>query len=296
MGTRCSVGFVAEDVCVASEFESSVLRWVKEFERRYSRFNPASLVSRINNSAGESWIEIDEEADEIFRLADQAYRLTDGVFDPSALPLVQVWDYTKKHAVLPDSAEIERARNFVGWNRIDRRPGHVRLAEKGMGIDLGGLCKEFAVDRISEMAGSFGINRIMVDLGQDIRVRGTAPEAGKWLVGLENPFRPGACWITAAINDCAVASSGAYFRSFTLAGKTFGHIIDPRTGYPADNECRSTTVIAPTCWFSGVLSTASFILGPALGIGLIQNSSAEGCIITEDQCFSTINFGLYLVV
>jgi thiamine biosynthesis lipoprotein len=99
-----------------------------------------------------------------------------------------------------------------------------------------------------------------------------------------------------AVRDRAVAGSGAYLRHFEAGGRTYGHIIDPRTGYPVDNGCRAVTVIAPTCTEAGVLSTAAFVLGPQEGLALIESHyGAEGCVWTERELMTTGGFDDYLI-
>ena len=296
MGSPCAIGYVPHPHDDQHGFESEVVQSIRDFETRYSRYCPTSLINRINAQAGGAWVDVDPETEAVFALADQAYQITEGIFDPSALPLIQIWDYKKIHDVMPDGNDVDRARHLVGWNRFERRSGSVRLPEKGMGIDVGGICKEYAVDRTVEMAVQRGVGQIIVDFGQDIRVHGEAPGTGTWRIGLENPFQMGSCWTTLAIKDGAVASSGSYYRNFTLGEKAFGHILDPRSGYPAETDSCSVTAVAPTCWFAGVLSTAAFILGPDEGLRLIENNPpAEGCILTNSGCFTTKGFETLLI-
>ena len=296
MGSPCAIGYVPRSDDDPHGFESEVVQWIRNFEIRYSRYCPTSLICKINAQAGGTWVDVDPETEAVFALVDQAYQITEGIFDPSALPLIQIWDYKKNHDELPDDIEVDRARHLVGWNRFERRSGSVRLPEKGMGIDVGGICKEYAVDRTVEMAVQRCFGQIIVDFGQDIRVLGEAPETESWRIGLENPFQPESCWTTLAIKEGAVATSGSYYRNFALGEKTFGHILDPRTGHPAESQCCSATVVAPTCCLAGVLSTAAFILGPDEGIRLIENNGpAEGCILTNGGCFTTKGFETLLI-
>ena len=296
MGSPCAIGYVPEPNNDPHGFESEVVQWIRNFETRYSRYCPTSLISRINSQSGESWVDVDPETEAVFAMVDQAYQITEGIFDPSALPLIQMWDYKKNHDSMPNDNEVNRARHLVGWNRFERRSGSVRLPEKGMGIDVGGICKEYAVDRVVEIAVQRGFSKVIVDFGQDIRVHSETPECEDWRIGLENPFKTGSSWVTLAIKSGAVATSGSYYRNFTIEGKKFSHILDPRTGRPAESQCCSVTVVAPSCCFAGVLSTAAFILGNEEGIRLIEhNRPAEGCILTDSGCFTTTEFGSYVI-
>jgi thiamine biosynthesis lipoprotein len=137
---------------------------------------------------------------------------------------------------------------------------------------------------------------VLVDFGQDIRVQGCPADKPAWYIGLQDPADPARCWCGLAVKNQAVATSGDYFRSFTRNGKRYGHIIDPRTGYPVNNTCRAVTVIAPSCTVAGVLSTTAFVLGPQDGLGFISNFfGAEACVVTERGTFNTRRFQSYVV-
>jgi thiamine biosynthesis lipoprotein len=271
------------------------LHWLAEFEARYSRFLPDSLICRINDSAGVAPVPIDEETDGLFRLCDWFFWSTAGAFDPTMLPLIRLWDYNVKHDHAPEDSEIRAARALIGWDRVVRGRGTVYLPAHGMGIDLGGIGKEYAVDRVLEMGRDWGFRDLIVDFGHDLRVSGEPPEKGAWRIGLEDPFDPGRCWAGVALRDRAVCSSGDYLRKFELNGRRYGHILDPRTGYPVDNGCRSATAIAPTCTAAGILATTAFILGAEKGLELLNTTyQAEGCICTEQGTFQSRRFDAYL--
>ena len=166
-----------------------------------------------------------------------------------------------------------------------------------MEIDLGGLGKEYAVDRLMAMARERGINNVLIDIGQDLRVSGHNLLKDAWYIGLEEPENPGTCWTCLRLTDHAVATSGDYFRSFSVGGRRYGHILDPRTGEPVSNGCQAVTVIAPTCTMAGVLSTAAFILGPDDGLKLIQShGNAEGCITTDSARYQTRRFSSHVPI
>jgi thiamine biosynthesis lipoprotein len=164
-----------------------------------------------------------------------------------------------------------------------------------MGIDLGGIGKEYAVDQLLEMCRSFGIENVMIDIGQDIRVAGRAVGKDAWYIGLEEPEHAGECWTAVRLTDHAVATSGDYVRSFTIDGRRYGHILDPRTGLPVRNGCQAVSIIAPTCVMAGVLSTAGFILGAEQGLELIRRQGGvEGCITTQNARHQTRRFSSYV--
>jgi thiamine biosynthesis lipoprotein len=296
MSTVCRVNIRTLNPTLAQDFQGQVLRWVAEFEARYSRFIPDSIIGCINAAAGKHWVEVDAETDRMLSLCQEVVFFTRGAFDPTALPLIRLWNWKAQPPVVPDAATIRAAQELVGWRKIQRRPGAIFLPVPGMCLDLGGIGKEYAVDQVVQMALARGIEHVLVDFGQDVRVHGQPPEQGAWHIGLEDPLHPGKCWAGVAVSDHAVATSGDYLRNFFYQGRRYGHIIDPRTGQPVDNGCLSVSVIAPSCTMAGVLSTTAFVLGPREGLELIQlNPGVEACITTHETRYTTRKFYAYVV-
>lgn len=296
MGTRCRVLFAVASRAVALEFRTWLMDWLADYESRYSRFMPTSLISEINRCAGEREVATDEELESLLTLCDWYHRLTQGIFDPTSLPVLKLWDYHAPHAVLPSPDDVREARTKVGWSRVRRRAGALLLPEKGMAMDLGGIGKEYAVDRVLETALQRGVDHIMVDFGHDLRVHGSPPEGGPWRIGLEYPMDPGRCWAGVAVDNRAVATSGDYHRNFTLGGKRYGHIVDPRTGFPVSNGCRGVSAIAPTCTEAGMVATTAFVLGPDEGIRFVERCAhVDACIWTDEYRIQTRGFDDYLL-
>jgi len=291
LGSPCRVRFAAPP-SAAKTLPDAILQWVAQFEARYSRFIPTSLVSRITAAAGREWVETDPETDQLLALCHEAHFITRGTFDPTALPLIRLWDWKANPAVLPDEAAIAAAKQKVGWRKVQRAPGKVFLPEPGMALDLGGIGKEYAVDQVAQLAVHSGATSVLVDFGHDVRVHGPPPDKKPaWHIGLEDPMQPGRCWTGLAANNQSVATSGDYLRNFVHAGKRYGHILDVRTGRPVANGCRAVSVIAPTCTIAGMLSTTAFVLGPEEGLRLLDATyQAAGCIVTESRTFASRRF------
>jgi thiamine biosynthesis lipoprotein len=294
MNTLCRVHFRTTSASLARQLKNEVLQWVSWFEARYSRFIPDSLIGRISAAAGKTWVDVDPETDALFNLCQEMIFFTRGVFDPTSLPLIRLWNWKANPPVLPDTAAIEAARELVGWRRIQRKPGSIFLPREGMCLDLGGIGKEYAVDRVLTLVLQRGVQNVLVDFGADVRVHGEPPEQGAWHIGLEDPKNPGHVWTGVAVANHAVATSGDYLRHFMHQGRRYGHIIDPRTGHPVNNGILSVSVIAPHCTVAGILSTSVFVLGPKEGTDLISLCpGAEGCITTETNRFQTKGFHAY---
>lgn len=297
MGTPCEVQYATDDVAVAERFERAARSWVNAFEAKYSRFRPDSLISRINAASGRDWVEIDADMEQLLKLCDSLFFLTQGILDPTTLPLMRIWNYKAEAPVVPTETAIAAARRLVGWPKVQRRPGKLFLPEAGMALDFGGFGKEYAVDVVAQIAIDHGITNVLVDFGHDIRVIGRPPGRPAWHIGLEDPRKPGASGQSVAVvGSKGIASSGDYLRGFIVGGKRYGHIIDPRTGRPVANGCIQATVISGTCLHAGILSTTAFVMGVPQGIEFIQGfPGSEGMIVTEYARAQTRGFFNHVV-
>jgi FAD:protein FMN transferase len=296
MATDCEVQYTAPaGDAQASRFEAAAEAWVHAFEAKYTRFRPTSLISRINDAAGKEWVPVDTETEGLLSMCDTLHFMTRGILDPSALPLLRIWNWKAVPPVIPSAAAIAEARRLVGWSKVRREPGRVFLPERGMALDFGGFGKEYAVDIVSLIAKDHGIGDSMVDFGHDIRAAGAPPGRPAWHIGLEDPLKPGSWWSSIGLTGKSIASSGDYIRCFTVEGKRYGHIVDPRTGWPVANGCIQATVIADTCLQAGMLSTSAFVLGIEAGLELIRSCpGAEGIIITAKERAQTRGFFNYV--
>ena len=295
MGTQCEIQYRAHDVAAGKAFVSEATAWVAAFEAKYSRFRADSLISRINAAAGRDWVEIDADAGRMFALADQIHVLSRGIIDITTLPLLRLWNCKAATPRVPTSDEVRATTAKVGWARVRREPGRIYLPETGMGLDLGGFGKEFAVDRVAEIARSHGIANALVDFGHDVRVRGAPADAPCWTIGVEDAGRLGGIRCRLSMNVGAVATSGNYLHFFEAEGQRCGHVIDPRTGYPVSGECHSVTAIAGSCLEAGLLATTAFVLGPEEGRALIEEYfGAEGIIHCDKRELKTTGFHRYV--
>jgi thiamine biosynthesis lipoprotein len=208
---------------------------------------------------------VDAETEALLDLAEDLHHLTEGILDPTMLPLIKVWDWKIIHEKLPARSEINEALALTGFTKIQRQPGKIRLPKDGMGLDFGGFGKEYAVDQLADIAGQFGIQDLLIDLGRDLFGKGGNGQHPFWHVGIEDGRNPGQCWGGLAVSNYAVAASGDYARRFEYDGVCYGHILDPRTGWPVANGMRAVTVVAPTCLQAGIYSTTLFVLGTKEG-------------------------------
>jgi FAD:protein FMN transferase len=294
LGSDCELFFAADTVEQAQRFAGSALAWIATFEARHSRFLPDSELSLINLNAAKGFTSICAETELLLDLCDQVHFATQGAFDPTSLPLSELWSWRQRSAApaVPTAEEIAAAKAHIGWKRVQRAQGKVLLPEPGMKLDFGGVGKEFAVDSLLRVALGCGIQHVMVDLGGDIAVHGEPPEGGGWYVGLEDPLDNNKCYCGIRLRSgAAVASSGDYRRCFQHQGTTYGHIIDCRSGWPVAHGTRAVSVIAPRCTQAGLLSTAAMILGGQAAIDLLDRTpGVQGCVWHLGRILETRGF------
>ncbi len=294
MGTNCRALFHSNSRQAATDFSLATTQWVADFETKYSRFRDDSMISGINRLAGICEMEIDLEASHIFDLCGELFFASGGLLDATALPVMELWNLGSPPYRIPDDNEIAEALDLVGWGKVERSSNGIYLPITGMKLDIGGFGKEFAVDRVSEIAVQLGIESFLIDFGRDIRLGEPPPRLDFWNVGIADPANPHQSNGTLHLHSKAVATSGNYIRNFEHEGKTYGHIIDPRSGRPIARSTLTATVIANTCIEAGRLSTTACILGLEEGLESIESSYAsEGTISYNNKLLTTSGFYEY---
>ncbi len=289
LGTVCEVQFRTESVEAAKDYRKAALGWLREFEARWSRFKPESLLCRINAEAGRRAVEVSEEDEEILRLCDHTYRVTDGLNDPTSLPMTTLWDEAGKRNCLPSEEKVLEAKELVSWPSVEWGSGEVFLPEKEMALEIGGFGKEYAVDRLIGEAKRFGIKDCLVDLGRDVAAIGTPPQGEAWVLGVEDARVENGSAYRLAVSGKGLATSGNGRRFRMIGGEKFGHIIDVRTGRPAETEVLTSSCLADDCLTAGLLATTSCVLGLAAGMELIDRKFGVEAILqgSSETLFSS---------
>jgi len=296
MGTVNEIIFSAHSTARAMEFREAIFDWLADFEFKYSVYIDNSFISEINRQAGRAAVLVDPMTDELLALCHWYNWKTRGLFDATAGPLLNLWSFHRKHDVLPSGDEIERARARVGWEHVERSEGRVRLGYEGMILDFGGIGKEYAVDCLIQMAPTFGVANMLVNLGRDIKAIGSPPEGGPWRIGLELPDGTNRCWAGVGLDHIAICCSGHYARCFFLNGIRYSHIINPQTGYPSTVDCEAVWVLSPSCVEAGILSTTSALLESDDALRLIgADVGASGCYWKKGGRYETRMFDSYII-
>ena len=221
-----------------------------------------SEISVVNRDGGGV---VSEETAAMIRGALTLYEETDGAFDLTVYPLMDLWGFVSKEYHVPTEEELAETMKRIGADRVvlDDATRHVELGE-GQAIDLGGIAKGFSSQRLMELFRSYGVESAIVSLGGNMQCLGTKPDGSAWRIGVKDPFNPdfGLSAIVKIV-DKAVITSGGYERYFVdeASGVTYRHIIDPSTGYPAESGLSSVSIVTADGMLGDGLSTALYIMG-----------------------------------
>ncbi len=252
---------------------------VARIEAKYSRYRTETLVSRINAAAGGDFVAIDAETEGLLDYADACWRQSAGLFDATSGVLRRAWRFDAGR--VPTERELAPLLALIGWDRVERSPGRVRLASPGMELDFGGFGKEYAVDRAALVLREAGIESAVVSLAGDVVVLGPQPGGEAWRVGIHHPRRAGAVVATLPIASGALATSGDYERFIEVDGARHCHILDPRTGLSA-RGFQSVSVLAPTCLVAGSTTTIAMLKGPDSGLAWLAELGLQYLAVLED--------------
>ena len=266
MASDCEVRIAAVSATRAQTLAALAIAEVRRIETTYSRYRSDSVVSRINAAAGSGEpVSIDAETAQLLGFAAQLFALSDGLFDATSGVLRQVWDF--KSGRKPSHAQLAEVLPRIGWNHVQWNDQTARLALPGMELDFGGFGKEYAADRAATLLAGEGVQHGLVNLGGDIRVIGPQADGSPWLMGIRHPRearaaqRDNAVIASIPISSGALATSGDYERFFVADGQRLCHILNPKTGWPAQHW-QSISVIAPVCVAAGAISTTAMLKGP----------------------------------
>ncbi len=258
MASPCELRIQGNDERVMRGAARAAIDEVLRIEKKYSRFDRGSIVSRINGAAGSGRsIEVDDETASLLDFAARLFALSGGRFDITSGVLRRAWDF--RAARVPTPAEVDSLLPLVGWQRVEWHGRRIALPRVGMEVDFGGFGKEYAADRAAEVLLREGVAHGFVNLGGDIRVVGPPAEGPGWRLGIRHPRRPGAMLRTLELRTGALATSGDYERFFEADGQRYCHLLDPRTGWPVAHW-QSVSVLAPTCAAAGAACTIAALL------------------------------------
>ncbi|MEO0032573.1 MAG: hypothetical protein RIS94_2331 [Pseudomonadota bacterium] len=257
MASPCEIKIETDDPALAARLGAIGEAEARRIEQKYTRYRPTGIVAQINGAKGAS-VDVDEETAGLIAYAAQVHALSEGRFDITSGVLRRVWTFDGSDRV-PSRAQVAKVLPLVGWDKVRWEAPRITLPA-GMEIDLGGIAKEYAVDRVALAIRREADVPALVNFGGDLATTG-AKSDGRWRIAIESLDPAKVTGGVLHIADGAIATSGDARRFLLKKGKRYSHILDPRTGFPVEDPPRSVTVAAKTCLQAGTLSTLAMLQG-----------------------------------
>lgn len=262
MGTYVHVVLVTADSAAAAPDAAAALRVFARTDSLMSNWTTTSEVARINREAAAATVTVEPEVARVLALSMEVWRQSAGAFDITVEPLVRAWGFLGGTPHVPTPAEAAAAARHVGGRHLRFHPAArtIRFDEAGVRIDLGGIAKGYAVDVAAESLRARGVRDALVDLTGNMRAMGRPAGGPGWRIGIRDPRDRMPYFARLQLRDEAISTSGKYEQYVTAGGRTFGHIMDPRTGQPAEGLI-SVTLVSPSALTCDAWDTPLFVLG-----------------------------------
>lgn len=264
----------------------------KKYDTMFSRTNPESEISKINNSKGEA-VSVSEDTTTIIKKGIYYSEMSKGAFDISIGSVSSLWDFKTEDPSLPSKKALTDATSHVNYQNIVVSGNTVRLADPNMLLDVGAIAKGYIADRVKEYLEDNGVKHATINLGGNVQTIGTKPDGSPYNIGIQKPFDESGQAITSVkVKDQSVVTTGTYQRYFEKNDIMYHHILDPKTGSPCENNLQSVTIITDSSLTADALSTTCFLLGLDKGMNLIdQLKNVDAVFITDnDELHYSKNF------
>lgn len=278
MGTRYHITVVDVPAQLhRAQLQQLIDRELKAVNQEMSTYIPDSELMRFNRAPVSEEVEVSEHLAQVVGLSLDIYRQSQGAFDITVGPLVDLWGFGPEPQAdkVPSDEAINKLTQVLGSDALSVRDNPPRLEKsRPVAIDLSAIAKGHGVDRVAELLHSHDIENYMVEIGGELRTLGTNPKGERWSIGIESPNAAGRVVQRAIhVSGKAVATSGDYRNYYEYDGKRYAHSIDPRTGRPLEHKLASVTVIADTCAEADGLATALNVMGEAAALALAEREN-----------------------
>ena len=283
MGTSYTVTCVVCDAGLEAVLHEAIRTLLEEINGELSNWKPESWVSRFNRNEGSEPVSVPPHALEALRMALLLAKRTDGVFDPTISPLIDLWGFgsVKARTDIPTPLEIQDALSRCGYQKLVFEAGKLAKRDPDIQLNLSAVREGLAADAIAACLDREDVQGYLIDVGGKIRSRGTRMDGKPWQVEIARP-NPGKVnsplLPNIVLRDDSLSTSGIYVHYFERNGRRYSHLLDPRTGEPIDNGLLSVTVRSPSCLLANGLSAASCILGAKAGMELIESFPQVGAL------------------
>lgn len=282
-GTVYSVTYSNPENKDLSEQISNALKAV---DNSLSMFNKQSTIAKVNNN---QHVVLDSLFLAVWDKGQYVSRCTDGAFDMTVAPLVDLWGFGLKNREAVTDAEVDSIRQYVGYEMIELVDGEFQKAYPQMRIDAGAIAKGFACDVVADTLEAYGCTDFCIEIGGELVVKGRNPKGVNWHIAINKPVEDSTCvngeiQEVVELTNCGMATSGNYRNYYELGGKKYSHTIDPRTAYPVRHNLLSTTIVAEDCMTADAWATACMVAGLEKAKEWINSrSDIKGYLIYEED-------------
>jgi thiamine biosynthesis lipoprotein len=260
---------------------------IEELEKMLSVHLEGSDLAKVREEAGYSAVKVHPETMEVMEAAIQYAEFSEGLFDPTAGPLIELWGIDPPEGHVATEDELAEILPLIDYQKVlvDGEAGTIYLQDEKMIADLGAIAKGFIADKVKEQLVDAGVTSGIINLGGNVLLVGGKPDGSDFRIGVQDPDSLRGEYLgIVSLKDESIVTSGDYERFFEADGKKYHHILDPYTGFPAENSLRSVTIISPNSTDGDALSTTCFLLGLDKGIKLIRRMpSIDAIFVTEDD-------------
>lgn len=285
MGTTYSVKIVAVDL-PEKEILEDMGHIVDRIDQLMSNWKPASDVSRFGAMSSEEHIQIAPDTKAVLEIALAVATKSQGAFDPTVSPLIELWGFgTKERGEFPSRETVEAIRQHTGYTKLALEGHRLGKTDDGLTLNLGAVAKGYALDAIAAYLEGKGLNHYLIEIGRELRAKGVNIRNQTWRVAIENPDDSAPSPMLRIVNlaNRSIATSGDYRQYFEYEGQEYSHIIDPRTGWPIAPRVTLASVIAPECALADAWSTACMVLAPEESLAIINEHPDLECLLVVRQ-------------
>lgn len=276
VGAPCEVKFYYGNERSAREIIDVIDLELVTLDSLLNYFSEKSIVSELNHSGR---AKVSSDIIYLLSLSDSLSQLTDGLFDITVAPLLDIWGFYRRELTIPDTTEIEKNKKLVDYRKIQMKHDSIILPT-GVKIDLGGIAQGYAADRVALILRQRHVKSAIINIGGEVIAIGQSPEGRPWRIGIQNPRSKGVIE-TVELEDFAVSTSGDYEKYFLIHGKRYPHIINPKTGFPA-LDFVSVTIFAQDAAFADAIATAVATMKPTTAVKFLDSLGIRGIIYYEE--------------
>ena len=290
MGTRYSVRISSNVGGISpATLQTEIAQRLLEINKMMSTYDDHSELTRFNKARGDEWVSVSPELAGLIDIAGRIYQQTNGAFDISVGPLVNLWGFGPQAVVEspPETEQIKQAKARVGMDKLQvRLQGQPALkkSKTDVYLDLSAIAKGYAVDQLADLLEQSGVTHYLIEIGGEIRARGKKPDGSPWKVAVEKPHSESQrAEVVLAMSEGALATSGSYRNYWEYAGERYSHAINPNTGRPVDHNLLSVTVRAQTAMLADAIATALLVMGPESGYTWAQTHQINALFIGAES-------------